>query len=1145
MKGLVARLLLLVSLALLPVLAFEIYVERDARQVRQHLVEEEALRLVRLVASEQQRIVEGAEQALTAIGAAPSLQNFDLAMCHQLLATLVERSPRYSGAALFGLDGHVICTSNESNPGVNVAGRDYVRMALQTGHLAMGSYAVGLNRAEPTIHVAAPFRTTDGRLAGVAGLALSLDWLGEGLGHLPMPQGTVVEIKDRNGIILARSPPEPARIGALTSEPTRITLVGDKVGITETTSRDGVARLIAYSPPAAEPKGLAIVVGLDRETMFGAVTRANRAGSLLIVAGAALALLITALLGGRLIRKPVRRLLGAAERWRQGELAARSGLPADSSEFGRLGAAFDAMATALAARQHALSTALESTTDNVLVLDRDWRITFLNERAKAAIARDRDMVGQVLWDVIPGLLTHSVGAALRTAMEQGTPTYASGYSPTFGRDFEVHAYPSSDGVTAFFRDVTQERRMAAALLESEQLFRATFEQAAVGMVQYAMDGTVLRVNDRLCNILDRSRESLTGRLWQEFTHPDDLAGFIEARQALLDGRATSVSGEKRFLRHDGTAVWTNVTTSLLRDADGKPDRILAVIEDISERKRFELALKESEALLRAVLEQIPAALSISTLPGGIVTLRSRYSETVLGTERTLPAPVVHSSEHPDGSPYAAESYPSWRALYRGETVIAEPMLYRRPDGALMELEVYAAPVRNPEGRIVAAVAAAFDMTERNAARRVLAQSNAELEARVRREVAAREAAQDRAAQAERMQALGRLAGGIAHDFNNVLQAIEGGAALIESRPHDEGAVRRLARQVREAVGRGASITRRLLAVGRGGDLRSEAVEVTGMLTGMREILAHTLGAEIDVKVRLANDIPPILADKGQLETALVNLATNARDAMPDGGVLTIAAAAEKVVAEGAVHPLGLGPGSYVRLTVTDTGTGMEAGTLARATEPFFTTKPIGSGTGLGLAMVRGFVEQSGGALAIDSSPGKGTTVVLFLPAADAPAAPAPPQLEEEVHAALRGAATTRVLLVDDEDELREILAEQLDGAGYSTLVAATGAEALALLKAGEAVDILVTDLSMPGMDGLAVIRAAQEAHPGLPAVLLTGYAGDGAAIAVGRAVTGPFTLLRKPIRLHELTDRLQALLAARQGRPGALPLDPAKGREAL
>jgi CheY-like chemotaxis protein len=297
-----------------------------------------------------------------------------------------------------------------------------------------------------------------------------------------------------------------------------------------------------------------------------------------------------------------------------------------------------------------------------------------------------------------------------------------------------------------------------------------------------------------------------------------------------------------------------------------------------------------------------------------------------------------------------------------------------------------------------------------------------------------------------------------------------------------------------------------------------------MLAGLREFLGHAAGAGTEVAVTVEPGIPFILADKGQLETSLVNLAANARDAMPNGGKLTLRAAVETIGPAQPGHPPWLSPGRYVRLTVADTGSGMDAATLLHAGEPFFTTKRAGEGTGLGLAMAKGFATQSGGALHIDSSPDQGTTVTLWLPEARADCAPVATAASVP-RAGCPAGAPVRLLLVDDEALVRDVLGEQLENAGFCVRAASGGAQALALLDSGEEVDILVSDFSMPGMDGLAVIRAARQRQPCLPAVLLTGYSGDAVASAVASSAGGRITLLRKPIGVADLVDRIQVLLA--------------------
>jgi CheY-like chemotaxis protein len=255
---------------------------------------------------------------------------------------------------------------------------------------------------------------------------------------------------------------------------------------------------------------------------------------------------------------------------------------------------------------------------------------------------------------------------------------------------------------------------------------------------------------------------------------------------------------------------------------------------------------------------------------------------------------------------------------------------------------------------------------------------------------------------------------------------------------------------------------------------------------------------------------------------LINLGTNARDAMNGTGPLTLAAALETVggAAPAPGSPL-LKPGAYIRLSVGDAGAGMDAATLAHATEPFFTTKATGQGTGLGLAMARGFAEQSGGALDIESAPGQGTIVRLWLPAAGTEPVPATDTPPEPAAAA---DSRTRLLLVDDEEFVRQVLAEQMEAAGFAVLTAQSGPDALALLDKGEAIDLLVSDLSMPGMDGLALIGEAQRRRPRLPAILLTGYATNAAEIAVSGALSGAFSLLRKPVEGRHLADRVAVML---------------------
>jgi PAS domain S-box-containing protein len=409
------------------------------------------------------------------------------------------------------------------------------------------------------------------------------------------------------------------------------------------------------------------------------------------------------------------------------------------------------------------------------------------------------------------------------------------------------------------------------------------------------------------------------------------------------------------------------------------------------------------------------------------------------------------------------------------------------------LDSWIVPLRNPAtGQVDRLIGASRDMTERRA-----------LEGRL--------------AQAEKLQALGGLAGGIAHDFNNILQAVAGAAVLIDQTPDDQEKIQRLARSTIAAAERGTSITRRLLAFARSEELRVEAIPTADVLDGLRDVLAYTLGSTITVRADFPATLPPLLADRGQLETAIVNLGTNARDAMPSGGVLTLSAEAVGVEA-GGLRPPELAPDDYVRIDVADTGSGMDAPTLARAMEPFFTTKPQGHGTGLGLALVKSFTEQSGGGMVIRSTPGAGTKVSLWLRQATMDVV----RPHDPVRVRPPGSASAHVMVVDDDDLVRETIAALLEGAGFSVLAAEGGLDALDLIEAGATPDALVCDLSMPGMNGIDTIKRARGLIPGLACFLLTGYAGERSALETGDA----FTLLRKPISASALIAQIEAGLAA-------------------
>ncbi len=395
--------------------------------------------------------------------------------------------------------------------------------------------------------------------------------------------------------------------------------------------------------------------------------------------------------------------------------------------------------------------------------------------------------------------------------------------------------------------------------------------------------------------------------------------------------------------------------------------------------------------------------------------------------------------------------------------------------------------------------------------------NEELEVRIEERTRERETALAQLFEAQKMDTIGRLTGGVAHDFNNLLMAVLGSLTLLEKRlPEDAVQNRRLLRNAIQGADRGKALTQRLLAFSRRQELKPEPVDFAQLVSGMEELLMRAVGQGIAFGSEFPDNLPPVLADVSQLELALLNVALNARDAMPTGGKFKISAQAVSLAAR-CPETASLAPGEYVRVTIADTGVGMDAATLSKATEPFFTTKGPGKGTGLGLSMVHGLAAQSGGLLRINSQPNAGTTLDLWLPRASA----SPAGAQRHAGAGQERPATRpcTVLIVDDDALVMTGIAAMVQDLGHTPIEASSGAEALALLNAGAKVDLVLTDHSMPSMTGLQLAECIQERFKGLPIIMATGYAelpADPSSLGIGR--------LAKPCTQEEIAVAIHAAL---------------------
>jgi len=451
---------------------------------------------------------------------------------------------------------------------------------------------------------------------------------------------------------------------------------------------------------------------------------------------------------------------------------------------------------------------------------------------------------------------------------------------------------------------------------------------------------------------------------------------------------------------------------------------------------------------------------------------------------------------------------AWPAVLEGRPV-AWPLelVVRRRDGSASFVDASASRWLSDARVYVTAILR--DVNQRRAAESQLRQLNETLEERVRERTVELERAHEQLRQSQKMEAIGQLTGGVAHDFNNLLTPILGGLDVLKRRGVTDPRALRLIEGALQSAERARVLVQRLLAFARRQPLQATAVDVTGLVQDMTDLLASTLGPRVRVVVDVPEGLPPALADRNQLEMALLNLAVNARDAMEDGGTLTVSARSSEAKASGRLRP-----GRYVRLAVSDTGAGMSPETLSRAIEPFFSTKGIGKGTGLGLSMIHGLTAQLGGTLELSSTPGVGTTVEMWLPVARTEPTDTPVAATEEI---APGAGV--VLLVDDEDLIRTSTAQMLGDLGYAVVEANSARAALRLLD-DERFDLIITDHLMPGMTGTELAREVQVQRPKLPVLIISGYADL-------EDVAPDLPRLTKPFLEAELAAALAAL--ARNG----------------
>jgi PAS domain S-box-containing protein len=755
-----------------------------------------------------------------------------------------------------------------------------------------------------------------------------------------------------------------------------------------------------------------------------------------------------------------------------------------------------------------LQEVVDAISEGFVLYDADDRLILCNQKYREIYALSADVIvpGNSFEHIIRsgaerGQYAEAIGrvdawVAERVAMHRNPPGPID-QRLSNGRWLRITEYRTPSGWIAGLRiDITELKQAEEAARRSEQRYRNLVERTNVVAYSYRLgDKELSYVAPQAARFLGYSiAELASGAFWFEHMHADDRAEVARLGEAMAHRRQDH-NLEYRMITADGKTVWVRDIVTFDDGPDGMPVAH-GIIVDIFDQKRSDAALRESEERFRTMADTMPALLWLNDPDGKTVFVNQRWLDYTGRSFHEEQGDGWRDSIHPEDRERVIAAMAAAR---ESRTALTIEYQMRRKDGQYRWFLDTTKPRFTPAGDYLGDIGILVDINDRR-----------HLEAQLQ--------------QAQKMEAVGQLTGGIAHDFNNLLCVVIGNLELLRDCGGDAAAAHGdWIDMALAGAQRGAQLTTRLLAFSRRQTLQPRAIDLNQMIAEIDGLLRRTLRADIAIGITSEANLWLATADKGQVENCLLNLAINARDAMPDGGELVIETANIHLDTHYAACNAEVSAGDYVMLSVRDTGTGMSPEVLKRAVEPFFTTKRNGRGTGLGLSMIYGFAKQSGGHLRIDSAVGRGTCVRLYLPRAAADslqataAATGTPQ---------RSSGRETVLVVEDEENVRAVALGQLRALGYRVLAANDGAAARDIIAGDAPIDLLFTDIVMPGgISGWQLAELARSLRPGLPVLFTTGYAEHG-SIKPGKPQAGAL-LLGKPYRRHELAQKVREALGQR------------------
>ena len=645
---------------------------------------------------------------------------------------------------------------------------------------------------------------------------------------------------------------------------------------------------------------------------------------------------------------------------------------------------------------------------------------------------------------------------------------------------------------------SKEHPVAEELRQSEKRFRTVFEAAPLGIVIADAKGYIFEANNAFFRLLGYSKDEIKKLTFMDITHPDDREETVKLSRKALEGKINSYQTEKRYLKKNGDYLWGIVRATAIKDNNGHLQYWLGLIEDITERKAAKEALKQSGRRYRNILESIEEGYFEVDLKGGFTFFNEQVCK-IIGYPRQ---DLMGMSNRQYTSPATARKmYRIFNRIFQtGEFAKITNYEIIRKDGTKKILEVSASLMRNSDNEPSGFRGILRDVTDR-----ITAQKDKErLESQVQ--------------QAQKMEAVGTLAGGIAHDFNNLLMGFQGNISLMLMDLGDEHPHCEFLNNMERYVKRGSELTRQILGFARGGKYQVKTINLNDLITKSAGMFSRTK-KEITIHQKFQEDLWPVEVDQGQIEQVLLNLFVNAWQAMPGGGNLFLETENVTLEVNDYDKPYAIRPGRYIRISVSDTGTGMDKATQERIFEPFFTTKGVGRGTGLGLASAYGIIKNHNVIINVYSEKEHGASFKIYLPASKKQ------MIKEKARPESLEVGTEMILLVDDEEMVADIGKDMLEKLGYKILVAAGGTEAIKIFNTSrDQVQLVILDMIMPDMSGGETFNRLKAIKPDVKILLSSGYSLNGRASQIMKRGCNGF--IQKPFNLKQISRKIREILDA-------------------